>query len=121
MIKESEQPNSDCVSVTVEGASCNEETSRSCSPPKVTFTISSSPPPFDEGESRDENDLSECRGQSVSPSPEDTEDASRYWLNVTNPLLQIRRASDQGLRNARLVQHIQHLYFFSTQVLNLTM
>ena len=46
---------------------------------------------------------------SSSNSPEDTEDASRYWLNVTNPLLQIRRASDQGLRNARLVVHIQHL------------
>ena len=106
MIKESEQANSDTAE---EGASCNEA---SMSPPKVTFTISSSPPPFgDEEIGTDENDAgAECQ----SASPEDTEDASRYWLNVTNPLLQIRRASDQGLRNARLVQHIQHLYFFST-------
>ena len=26
---------------------------------------------------------------------------SNYWLTVTNPLLQLRRISDQGLRNAR--------------------
>lgn len=61
------------------------------SPPKVTFTISSS-------SQDDHEDLDTEEMQENSP---ENEENPRYWLNVANPLLQIRRLSDQGLRNAR--------------------
>lgn len=61
------------------------------SPPKVTFTISSSPPSPGGPDDLEEEDFSPS-------SPDD----SRYWLNVTNPIHQIRRLSDNGLRNARM-------------------
>jgi len=101
---ESEQKISLSRAQSIEGASCS-------SPPKVTFTISSGTPPPDCDEDDQDQD-------SQNASPEDTEDASRYWLNVTNPILQIRRASDQGLRNAR--QQIRRISNSGSKILKIS-
>ena len=61
--------------------------------PSVTFSISSSPPDNEEvSEEFDEDDPNDQIDEQM---------ASRYWLTVPNPLHQIRRLSDQGLRSAR--------------------
>ena len=62
--------------------------------PSVTFSISSSPP--------DNEEVSEEYEDEDDPNDQiDEQMASRYWLTVPNPLHQIRRLSDQGLRSAR--------------------
>ena len=59
----------------------------------VTFSFSSSPPD-------DDHDHEEVE-DNEEDATEDDAMASRYWLTVPNPLHQIRRLSDQGLRSAR--------------------
>ena len=72
------------------------ESAASARQSSVTFSISSGSPPdhhpdHDHEEAENEDDELE----------EDDQMASRYWLTVPNPLHQIRRLSDQGLRSAR--------------------
>ena len=62
--------------------------------PSVTFSLGSSPP--------DNEEVSEEFDEEDDPNDQiDEQMASRYWLTVPNPLHQIRRLSDQGLRSAR--------------------
>ena len=62
----------------------------------VTFSFSSSPPDDDHDHEEVEDNEEEDDN-----ATEDDAMASRYWLTVPNPLHQIRRLSDQGLRSAR--------------------
>ena len=66
----------------------------------VNFAISSSP---EEGE------------DDIDVDDDDDAQASRYWLNVPDTLLQIRRLSDQGLRHAK--QHFRRLSNSSSKML----
>ena len=73
------------------------ESAASARQSSVTFSISSSPPENDDHEEAIEN---EDENEEYDTA-EDDQMASRYWLTVPNPLHQIRRLSDQGLRSAR--------------------
>ena len=73
------------------------ESAASARQSSVTFSISSSPPENDDHEEAIENDDE----NEEYDTAEDDQMASRYWLTVPNPLHQIRRLSDQGLRSAR--------------------
>ena len=72
----------------------------------VNFAISSSPETIEDDFDDDEDD---------EMNENDDETNSRYWLNVPSTLVQIRRLSDQGLRNAK--QQFRRLSSSSSKLL----